>query len=42
MHEQDDVENMGAPKIKFFAWLAIQNNLWTVDRLEKRGSINFH
>jgi hypothetical protein len=25
------------PKIKFFAWLAIQNRLWTADRLEKRG-----
>lgn len=25
------------PKIKFFAWLAVQNRLWTNDRLEKRG-----
>jgi hypothetical protein len=25
------------PKAKFFAWLAIQNRLWTADRLEKRG-----
>jgi hypothetical protein len=25
------------PKVKFFAWLAIQNRLWTADRLEKRG-----
>ena len=28
------------PKIKFFAWLAIQNRLWTADRLEKRGLTN--
>jgi mannosylglycoprotein endo-beta-mannosidase len=25
------------PKVKFFAWLAIQNRIWTADRLEKRG-----
>ena len=25
------------PKVKLFAWLAIQNRLWTADRLEKRG-----
>jgi hypothetical protein len=25
------------PKIKFFAWLAIWNRLWTLDRLERRG-----
>ena len=25
------------PKVKFFAWLAIQNIIWTADRLEKRG-----
>ena len=25
------------PKVKFFSWLAIQNRIWTVDRLEKRG-----
>lgn len=25
------------PKSKFFAWLAIQNRLWTSDRLEARG-----
>ena len=25
------------PKCKFFSWLATQNRLWTVDRLEKRG-----
>jgi hypothetical protein len=25
------------PKIKFFAWLANQNRLWTADRLAKRG-----
>jgi hypothetical protein len=26
-----------SPKIKFFAWLALQNRLWTKERLEKRG-----
>jgi hypothetical protein len=25
------------PKYKFFMWLALQNRLWTNDRLEKRG-----
>lgn len=25
------------PKVKFFAWLAIQNRFWTADRLAKRG-----
>ncbi|RLN17873.1 hypothetical protein C2845_PM02G15410 [Panicum miliaceum] len=25
------------PKCKFFAWLAFQNQLWTADRMEKRG-----
>lgn len=25
------------PKVKFFAWLATQNRIWTADRLEKRG-----
>ena len=25
------------PKVKFFAWLAVQNRLWTSDRLAKRG-----
>ena len=25
------------PKVKFFAWLAIQNRIWTADRLAKRG-----
>ena len=25
------------PKIKFFAWLAIQDRIWTADRLERRG-----
>jgi hypothetical protein len=25
------------PKIKFFAWLAIRNRLWTSDWLERRG-----
>uniref|UniRef100_A0A8R7TRE4 Reverse transcriptase zinc-binding domain-containing protein n=1 Tax=Triticum urartu TaxID=4572 RepID=A0A8R7TRE4_TRIUA len=25
------------PKIKFFAWFAIQDRIWTADRLERRG-----
>jgi hypothetical protein len=25
------------PKVKFFAWLAIRNRIWTADRLERRG-----
>ena len=25
------------PKLKFFAWLALQDRIWTADRLEKRG-----
>jgi hypothetical protein len=25
------------PKVKFFAWLAMQNRVWTADRLAKRG-----
>ena len=25
------------PKVKFFAWLAIQDRIWTADRLERRG-----
>jgi hypothetical protein len=25
------------PKVKFFAWLANQNRIWTANRLEKRG-----
>ena len=25
------------PKCKIFAWLAIQNRIWTADRLERRG-----
>ena len=28
------------PKVKFFAWLAIQNRVWTTDRLERRGMQN--
>jgi mannosylglycoprotein endo-beta-mannosidase len=28
------------PKIKFFAWLALQNRIWTADRLERRGRTN--
>ena len=30
-------KNWATPKVKVFAWLAIQNRLWTADRLEKRG-----
>ena len=25
------------PKVKFFAWLALQDRIWTADRLAKRG-----
>uniref|UniRef100_A0A453SE28 Reverse transcriptase zinc-binding domain-containing protein n=1 Tax=Aegilops tauschii subsp. strangulata TaxID=200361 RepID=A0A453SE28_AEGTS len=25
------------PKVKFFAWLAIQDRIWTADRLQRRG-----
>ena len=25
------------PKVNFFAWLALQNRIWTADRLERRG-----
>lgn len=25
------------PKVKFFAWLALQDRIWTADRLERRG-----
>ena len=25
------------PKLKFFAWLVIQDSVWTADRLERRG-----
>jgi hypothetical protein len=28
------------PKIKFFAWLALQNRIWTSDRLARRGRTN--
>ncbi|KAE8781339.1 hypothetical protein D1007_45375 [Hordeum vulgare] len=28
------------PKVKFFAWLALQNHIWTTDRLKKRGWAN--
>lgn len=27
----------GPPKVKFFAWLALQDRIWTADRLAKRG-----
>ena len=30
-------KNWGPPKTKFFAWLAIQNRIWTADRLARRG-----
>jgi hypothetical protein len=30
-------ESWAPPKCRFFAWLAVQNRLWTSDRLEKRG-----
>ena len=33
-------KNWGPPKTKFFAWLAIQNRIWTADRLERRGLPN--
>ena len=29
------------PKVKFFAWLALQDRIWTADRLAKRGWPNF-
>ena len=25
------------PKVKFFAWLALQNRVWTADQFEKQG-----
>ena len=25
------------PKVKFFAWLALQDRIWTADRLEQHG-----
>ena len=28
------------PKVKFFAWLALQGRIWTADRLERRGWAN--
>ena len=31
------MEAWAPPKVKFFTWLAIQNRIWTADRLEKRG-----
>ena len=29
--------NWAPPKCKFFAWLVLQNRIWTADRLVKRG-----
>ena len=29
------------PKVKFFAWLALQDRVWTADRLAKRGWPNY-
>lgn len=29
------------PKCKFFAWLVIQNRVWTADRLQRRGWPNY-
>jgi hypothetical protein len=31
------MEELGAPKCKFFIWLASLNRCWTVDRLARRG-----
>ena len=33
------MDNLGPPppKCKFFAWLVINNRIWTADRLQKRG-----
>ena len=30
-------KNWAPPKCKFFAWLAINNRIWTADRLQRRG-----
>ena len=30
-------KNWAPPKVKFFAWLALQDRIWTADRLAKRG-----
>ena len=35
--EQMVWRNWAPPKVKFFAWLAIQDRIWTAERLEKRG-----
>jgi hypothetical protein len=32
---------LGATEMKFFAWLAFQNRLWTTDRLIERGWPNY-
>lgn len=33
-------ENPLPLKVKFFAWLALQNRIWTIDMLAKRGWLN--
>jgi hypothetical protein len=35
------VEGLAAPKAKNHACLALQNRLWTADRLEKRSWLNY-
>uniref|UniRef100_A0A8R7VDU0 Reverse transcriptase zinc-binding domain-containing protein n=1 Tax=Triticum urartu TaxID=4572 RepID=A0A8R7VDU0_TRIUA len=30
-------KNWAPPKCKFFAWLVINNRIWTADRLHRRG-----
>ena len=30
-------KNRAPPKCKFFAWLVINNRIWTADRLQRRG-----
>lgn len=30
-------KTLAPPKVKFFAWLATQNRVWTADHLKKRG-----
>lgn len=32
-----NIEILGSPKYKFYAWLVIQNRVWTSDRLVARG-----
>ena len=35
-------KNWAPPKCKFFAWLVINNRIWTADRLQRRGWPNCH